>query len=109
MTPLIAERALTIDRPDGRQQGFVRLHAPEQRDASYWCTIHISWPGFEQETSIGGADSYQALILAMKIVPTLIAISDDFKAGHLHEFDSPDSLSDLAFSFGFAPVQGKPQ
>jgi hypothetical protein len=113
MSVVIAERALQVHGQEGSKPGFVRLYAPQparnEPDSEWICEYHLCWPGHEERYGICGVDSYQALLLAMKLVPTLISISADFKAGRLCELDSDSPLSDLELSFGFGPSEGKPQ
>ena len=109
MSAIIAQRDLQVVGENGIEHGFVRLHAPEERDGAFWCAVHLKLPCLEQNIPIAGADSYQALVLAMQFVPNLVSFSDAFRAGRLHELGSTDPLKDLAFSFGFAPLEGRLQ
>lgn len=67
---------------DSWEGGLIKIFHPEkrpEREYSDWeCRISISWPGFELKKSHSGADAYQALELAMRLVPSLIAATDEF-------------------------------
>ena len=64
------------------QEGLIQILNPvHQTDCEHphWeCKVLMSWTGFRLEKSHRGADAYQALELAMRLVPTLIAATDDF-------------------------------
>jgi hypothetical protein len=112
----IAERALAVRQADGTfAEGFVRLYTPaiarpDDPDSEWGCELQLLWPGFDKRKRCLGVDSYQALILAAQMVPTLVELTDEFTAGRLFECpDDPVPLNNFELSFGFLPFGGKSQ
>jgi hypothetical protein len=84
MSAVFAEREISVANGT---QGFVRVYQPEQDDLCWVCRLHFAWNGAERQQSIYGEDGFQALMLAIQIVPNFIETSDAHKAGTLKVFD----------------------
>ncbi len=85
---IIARRTLTL-----RQQGQdhpveVTLAAPRFETGCWLCHYEIHWPSGPRRYFAAGADSMQALILAMQMVSAELHTSAAGKAGELF-FDTP--------------------
>ena len=109
MNTVIAEREITLD--DGGA-GFVRMYLPQPDDNSYFCELHMAWPGFELKQRIYGVDSWQCVLEALRITPLFISLTDDFKAGRVKALETllnqpltndPEQRSALAAFFDAKP------
>ena len=104
MSTLIAERRL--DHSGIGNAGSVRVYAPFDEGQSWRCNYEIEWPGHAHKWKAVGEDSYQALQLAMQMVPVEISVTDDFKAGRLGCFGAPLLTNDdLIQWLGLRPMQ----
>ena len=91
---IIARRTLTL-----RQQGQdhpveVTLAAPRFETGCWLCAYEIHWPSGPRRFYGAGADSMQALVIAMQMVSAELYTSAPGKAGELF-FDTPGT------GFGF--------
>ena len=86
MSAVVAERQLDFYGADGVHPGYVRVEVPTPDQNDWRCNYELEWPGFQQRHHTMGVDSYQALLLALQTVPTMIAVSPDFKAGRIGAF-----------------------
>ncbi len=88
---LIASRILKLRKGNDEIPIPIRIFAPVQADGGSWfCHYEIDWPGENQRMDVGGADSMQALVLALHIIGAVIYTSNYHKAGVLF-FDAPDN------------------
>jgi hypothetical protein len=83
MTSVIAERALDYFGDAGIEHGAARIFLPYDEGQNWRCDYELSWPGYQHKFYVCGDDSWQALQLAMQIIPVMISVTDDFKAGRL--------------------------
>lgn len=76
---LIAERRLTFEATSGETTDVVvRLGRPVQDDRAWVCPYQVVGMGRERVVGIFGADSMQALLLAIHTIPSeLIALMRD--------------------------------
>ena len=102
---VVAERRL--DLADARDVGSAKVFMPALHDRGEWrCSYEISWPGFQRAHWTAGADSWQALELAMRSVAADIDLADDFKAGRIGSLGQPlTSYAELADAFGVRPFK----
>lgn len=84
MNTVFVEREISVANG---ANGFVRVYQPEPDDRCWVCRVHFAWDGAEKQQDIYGEDGFQALMLAIQIVPTFIEISTAYKAGTLKVFD----------------------
>jgi hypothetical protein len=63
---VVAQRRLTISDPAGDKDVLIRLYQPEGQDRAWICRYEIDWPGRNWSSYAGGADSMQALLLALQ-------------------------------------------
>jgi hypothetical protein len=84
---LIAYRRLVITDPSGDTEVPVRLFQPENDDGMWVCRYEIDWPSQKRSHFAGGADSFQALILALQMIGAEIYASAYHKAGSLKWFE----------------------
>jgi hypothetical protein len=81
----------------------IRIFAPEQHADAWSCQYEIDWPEGPQAMTSWGADSVQALILALTMIGADIYSSSYHKSGKLmldeagkgYGFPVPASLRDL--------------
>ncbi len=110
MTAMIVERQLDYFGESGVERGFVRVFEPQPDQDDWRCNYQLTWPGYERTRYAMGIDPWQALQLAMRIIPTMISTSDAFKAGRLgiwgEAFASEDQVYEL---FGERPIEGPKQ
>jgi len=95
--------------PDGEMTiGAVRVFAPlpdDQYDQSWGCEYELEWPGYTRRRKIFGVDAWQALQLAMQIIPHAISATDDFKAGRIGIWGNRlFSYEELCDVFGVKPA-----
>jgi hypothetical protein len=83
---VIAERVLDYFGDAGMERGFARVLLPYDEGQNWRCDYELSWPGYQRKFGACGEDSWQALQLAMQIIPVKISVTDDFKAGRLGWF-----------------------
>jgi hypothetical protein len=96
MSQVVAERELEFHSDNAVGSGYARLFLPYYEGPNWRCDYEIVWPGFEHKSGACGVDSWQALQLAMQIIPVEISASDGFKAGKLAWLEGKiDSEADL--------------
>jgi len=107
MSAVVAERELDYFGAEGRQAGVVQLFAPEPDDGCWHCDYRIAWPGYERTFGILGEDCWQALHLAMHVVPSAIFATDDFKSGRIGVWGGKlNSYEEICRLFDVKPVEG---
>jgi hypothetical protein len=86
---IVATRLLTLRTKTGTVDVPIRLFSPERGDVDWSCKFEIDWPvgdkwpnGIQSRTA-WGADSMQALLLALQMLGSEIYASDYHKAGDL--------------------------
>jgi hypothetical protein len=100
---VIASRVLTLRDADAKIEIPIRISAPEQKDEAWICRYEIDWPEGTQSMTSEGADSVQALLVALKMIGAEIYSSSYHKSGKLmleahgkgYGFPVPSSLRDL--------------
>jgi hypothetical protein len=80
---VIASRVLTLRDADAEIEIPIRIFAPEQKDDGWTCRYEIDWPEGTQTMGAGGADSVQALVIAMQMIGADIYSSNYHKMGKL--------------------------
>ena len=100
---VVATRKFEIFEGDGAGKAQVIIHMPAEMDDVHWgCEYELKGFSNSRRQKIFGVDGYQALYLAMKIVCTEIAISDEYKSGKLALFGERNF--DIQEAMGFAPA-----
>ncbi|CAH1652057.1 MULTISPECIES: hypothetical protein [unclassified Chelatococcus] len=100
---VIAERTLRLRNPDGEHHIPIRIFAPERDETSWMCRYQIAWPEGQQNGRAGGADSVQALVLALQMIGADIYTSSYHQSGRLttetpgggYGFPVPAGIRDL--------------
>ena len=100
---LIAYRRLVITGPSGDTEVPVRLFQPENDDGMWTCRYEIDWPSEKWSRFAAGADSIQALILALQKIGAEIYTSSYHRSGSLrwlerqrgYGFPVPSNVRDL--------------
>lgn len=101
---VMATRTLTLREDDGDTKIEVRIFSPQQQKPSGWsCRYEIDWPRGRKAMEAGGADSIQALAIALSMIGTDIYTSSYHESGNLfyaapgrgYGFPVPNSLRDL--------------
>ena len=100
---VIASRVLTLRNEDAEIEIPIRILAPEQKDDAWVCRYEIDWPEGTQNMRAEGADSIQALLVALKMIGADIYSSSYHKSGQLmleapgkgYGFPVPSSLRDM--------------
>ena len=85
---IIARRSLTLRQQNQDRRVEVNLSAPRLENGSWRCTYEIQWPNGPRRYSGHGADSLQALVIAMQMLSAELYASAAFKAGELF-FETP--------------------
>jgi hypothetical protein len=81
---VMATRTLTLRDGDGDTKVEVRIFSPQPEKPSGWsCRYEIDWPHGQKAMEAGGADSIQALIIALCMVGAEIYTSSYHKSGNL--------------------------
>ena len=105
MQNVIAERDVEIEENDQLIPGKVQVFAPEHHPqegpkSDYWgCRVALDFGSYSRSQEIFGVDSYQALLLALKVVPSEIRISPAFRNGKLKLWGDPLTDPDDAFNW----------
>jgi hypothetical protein len=101
---LVATRTLTLRTRDVDKEIPIRIFAPVQQDGGGWlCRFEIDWPDRRKIMEAGGADSIQALLIALQIISANIYTSTYHESGDLfwdapgkgYGFPVPSNLRDL--------------
>jgi hypothetical protein len=110
VTQVVVERVLEFFGDAGVERGVVQVFSPEPDDRAWRCAYRIAWPGYERTSRVLGEDAWQALQLAMKIVPSMISSTDDFKNGRVGLWGGPfKSYEEICEMFGVKPIEGPKQ
>lgn len=81
---LIGSRELTFLEGDKETKIPVRLYAPQREPDGAWkCRYEIGWPGEMRAKDIFGADSMQAIVLALQMIGFEIYNSEFHESGRL--------------------------
>jgi hypothetical protein len=96
MTAVLVSRPIFLRQDTGWAPGLITIFMPElepdSKHGSWQCHIKIEWPGFLCEKRHLGMDAYQALELALRLVPGLIMATDDFRNRNLALWSSGNIL-----------------
>ncbi len=104
MSASFIERKLECLENGSWEAGVIRVFQPERVDPHWTSRYELSWPGMERGTDIHGVDGFQAMELAMRMVPSEIAMSRAFKESRLRMFGDEHAL-DMASLIQFFPIQ----
>ncbi len=80
---VIANRSLKLKGTEGDAEIPIRIFAPEQHAEAWSCQYEIDWPEGPQAMTSWGADSVQALVLALTMIGADIYSSSYHKSGKL--------------------------
>jgi hypothetical protein len=80
---VVATRVLKLEGDNGEVAIPIRVYAPEREDNAWSCRYQIDWPEGTQDMKAGGADSMQALIIALKMIGADLYSSSYHKSGRL--------------------------
>jgi hypothetical protein len=102
----VAEVGFDVRGDGGTLRGIARVAQPRPDRDAWRCDFEVQWPGFERSRYAMGADSWQALQLAMQSVATELFTCDECKDGKLSEFGRPlASYDDLTEWLGVRPLK----
>jgi hypothetical protein len=96
---MIATRTLQFKDGDVIRDMPIRIFAPEQRGNSWCCRYEIDWPEGRDSKEVWGADSVQAILLALQIIGAELYTSDYHKSGQL-------MLDEPGQGYGFPVASG---
>lgn len=100
---IVAEREFMIIEGAELRPARVLVYAPEKISDNEWkCEYRLVGFSKDRARKAYGVDSYQALYLALKILATEIAITDEYKGGKLTLFGKADF--DINEMMGFLPA-----
>ena len=85
---VIATRLLTLKTNAGDIAIPIRVFAPEEEDGDWSCRYQIDWPEGTEDMKAAGADSMQALIIALKMIGADLYSSSYHRSGKL-AFETP--------------------
>jgi hypothetical protein len=81
---IIAQRTLHWKgRPTEQADIAIRIFLPVEIDGAWTCGYEIDWPDKTRRKSAGGADSVQALLLALKMIGSDIVASIYYASGEM--------------------------
>jgi hypothetical protein len=81
---IIAARELSLRTANGHLSVPIRVFLPEFEKEGVWlCRYEIGWPDKKSESSMGGFDSTQALVLVLQAIGAEIYSSNYHKSGNL--------------------------
>ena len=107
MSTVVVARALDYFADEGVVEGAVRILTPFDEGTNWRCQYQLSWPGYQREFGIRGLDAWQALQLAMNIVPSAIFATDDFQQGRIGVSGQRlSTLEEIYELFGVKPLEG---
>lgn len=100
---VIATRVLKFSKSGIDVDVPIRLFAPQAGEDAWSCRYEIDWPDDRRRMVVWGADSVQAIVLALQMIGADIYTSSYHKSGKLmHEapgrgygFPVPSSIRDL--------------
>lgn len=108
MGTVIADRDVEVRAKNGLVPGKIQIFAPEHHPADdaggeYWgCRIGFDFDAYQRSRIIKGVDSYQALQLALKMVPVELESTPAFRNKNLMLWGNP--LIDTTAAFGMNPL-----
>jgi hypothetical protein len=110
---VIAQRRLIIADPSGDIEVPVRLFQPEEDDRMWICRYEIDWPNRRESYFAAGADSMQALTLAIRTIGVEIYTSEYHESGTLrwceqgrgYGFPVGDRACDLIIGDAAKPIE----
>ena len=107
---VVVERELDFLGENGRAPAFARILTPMDEGTNWSCAFELDWPGHTHRVAIAGEDAWQALHLAMHVVPSAIFATEDFKAGRIGLWGGTlDTYEDICQLFDVKPVEGPKQ
>lgn len=80
---IIAQRTVTLTEAGRARPIGIDFHAPQGVKGGWRCAFSVHWPDAPHTGHAMGADSVQALFLAMQMVGTLLYASPHHAAGRL--------------------------
>jgi hypothetical protein len=80
---IIAEKSLRIQRGDETRSVTIKIHAPHSSEDCWTCRYEIGWPEAPRQMDVHGADSAQALVLAMFMIGADLYCSSYHARGEL--------------------------
>jgi hypothetical protein len=80
---IFAKRLLSLREKGIDQDVPIRIFAPTSDGVEWVCRYEIDWPDGHRERAIHGADSVQALLLALKMIGFDLYTSEAHKTGRL--------------------------
>lgn len=101
---IIAHRMLKLRHAARIVEIPIEMSLPERtHDGSWFCRYSIGWPDGVWQARAGGADSVQAVVLALQMIGSEIHTSNHHKSGRLfvdapgggYGFPVPVTLRDL--------------
>ncbi len=103
----IAKKRLDYESGGRRANAWVRLFAPRREGDAWRCAYRMTWPGHERTYAAIGEDQWQAVQLAMRVVPSALFATEDFKLGRIGVWGKTQlSYEDLCDVFGVPTVAG---
>jgi hypothetical protein len=108
---VLVQRALDYRGPGGGS-ALIEVYqpAPTPGHDDWRCEFRLSWPSYEKFGHAIGIDAWQALELAMKVVPSYIYASADFKGGRIGIWGEPlATYEDICECFGVKPQEARKQ
>ena len=83
MGEVCVERRIECLVDDEWRAGRIAVMQPELDGEDWRCELDLDWPGYKKSYPVMGVDAYQALELALRIVPVEIMASERFRRGQL--------------------------
>jgi hypothetical protein len=99
MSTIFVEREIECMTDSGLVKGFIRVFKPMPDQDDWRCDYALKWADYEKKFYAMGVDAFQALQLAMSIVPAHVGMSAAFKAGRLRFIEEPLTRENLRDTF----------
>ena len=105
MTNFVVERVLQVETAEGMENGFVRISQPIKTDEHWSCTVEMSLENRDEQRTVHGVDSWQAVQHAFYIAAVSVGIHPAQREGRL--FFLGERL-DPELNIFSNPIEGQP-
>ncbi len=94
MGEVCVERRIECLVDDEWRAGRIAVMQPEPDGEDWRCELDLDWPSYKKSFPVMGVDAYQALELALRIMPVQIMTSESFHRGQLRLYAEQGVLNE---------------
>lgn len=106
----VVKRKLDYFGVEGRAKASVRVFEPKRDGPAWRCHYRLARPGYKRTFGAIGEDRWQALHLALHLVPSAIFATDDYKQGRIGVWGHKlRAYEEICEAFDVKPVEGPNQ